>query len=94
MYDIHAYIHFQQVALGRAHGLMIVQEKDQPAVVKAWGSNERGQLGTGTVKPLSPLISAEIALLRSVLPSRRVVRVCCGADFSMAILASGACLCW
>eukprot|EP00824_Muranothrix_gubernata_P017751 TRINITY_DN3622_c0_g1_i2.p1 TRINITY_DN3622_c0_g1~~TRINITY_DN3622_c0_g1_i2.p1 ORF type:complete len:612 (-),score=97.49 TRINITY_DN3622_c0_g1_i2:39-1601(-) len=71
--------HIVQVACGEAHTLALTAD----GRVYAWGSNGRGQLGTGD---LSPMASPTLV---QTLGNLIIVQVSCGAVFSAALTERG-----
>ncbi|PAA56033.1 hypothetical protein BOX15_Mlig004553g1 [Macrostomum lignano] len=72
----------RQIACGGRHSFVL----SHSAVLLAWGSNDRGQLGCGTedgnaTRPLPVECSA--------LRNRRVRRIACGHDHTAAVTADG-----
>jgi alpha-tubulin suppressor-like RCC1 family protein len=72
------------VAVGGQHGLMLRQD----GTVFAWGSNDRGQLGIGSVD------AAFHAFVTSVEGLRNVVAIAAGSAHSVALLADGTVWAW
>eukprot|EP01116_Phalansterium_solitarium_P024940 TRINITY_DN929_c0_g1_i3.p1 TRINITY_DN929_c0_g1~~TRINITY_DN929_c0_g1_i3.p1 ORF type:complete len:1482 (+),score=423.93 TRINITY_DN929_c0_g1_i3:96-4541(+) len=68
------------IAVGESHSAVIV---DSGKDVYQWGSNERGQLGRGDTE------SQPVPRLVISLRDRRICRIACGAEHTLALSATG-----
>eukprot|EP00210_Caulerpa_lentillifera_P001027 g990.t1 len=70
----------EQIACGRQHGIAVgASQPDRRTHLFSWGVGKRGQLGLGSYQDHST------PQLVEDLTSRRILNVCCGGDYTLAV---------